>query len=260
MEKFLRSALATLGCDEKQIRLFLACYIGGEAPLSELAKAARLRRSTAYVIVKPLLEKGLLSEDHKTYGKTYSAAEPEVLMRLVAARQRQIGRQHLNLEEHLGELQALHKANQIRPRVRTYQGASGLLNVLRDILTTQGEILLWTNQATEIKLFSSAQHDQFIADRIHNGRRARVLAADNGPGHALRSADAANLRETRILPKGVTFSAETYVYDHKVAVLDYNQDIIGVIIESEQVAAAHRAMFETAWHGLSDQSPELLDK
>lgn len=247
MEKHIRSALESLGCDDKEIRLYIASFTHGSLGLSELTKYARLQRSTAYVVVKALVDRGLMAEDHKAYGKTFSAVEPEVLMRMVAAKQRQIGRQHLALQEHLHELQATYQATSIRPRVKTYQGASGLVSVWRDILTAQGEILIWTNQATESKLFNTVQHDQFIAERRNSGTFARVLTVDNPAGHILQSQDANNLRETRLLPTGINFSAETYVYDNKVATLDYNQDIIGIITESSQVAAAQRAMFEAAW-------------
>ncbi len=250
METILRSALASLGCDDKEIKLFLACYLHGAAPLSELIARTKLPRSTAYLMTKSLLEKGLLVEDHKAYGKNLSAAEPETLMRLVAARQRQMGRQHLALEEHLGELHALHQTSQVRPRVRTFQGTSGLLTVWRDILTAHGEILIWTNQATETRLFSLPQHAQFIRERRANNQPARVLAVQNPAGQTLQKIDADNLRETRLLPDGVDFSAETYVYDHKIAMLDYNQDIIGIIIESTQLSMAQRAMFEATWAGL----------
>lgn len=256
MEQLLRRALAGLGCDDKEIRLYLACYLHGTAPLSELISRTNLRRSTAYLVSKSLVDKGLLVEDHKAYGKSLGAVEPETLMRLVATRQRQMGRQHLALKEHLGELQALYQTSEIRPRVRTFQGPNGLLTVWRDILSASyaSEILIWTNQASEGTFFSPTAHKQFITERRAGGHYARVLAVDNPAGRKLQASDADNLRETRLLPPGVTFSAETYVYDHKTAVLDYNQDIMGVITESEQVATAQRAMFEAAWQAAATLS------
>ena len=247
MEKILRGALIALGCDDKEIKLYLAAYLHGTAPLSDLIVRTRLRRSTAYLVTKSLLDKGLLIEDHKAYGKSLSAAEPEILMRLVANRQRQLGRQRIELEENLGQLQAMHQTSVVRPRVRTFQGANGLLSVWRDILTAQSGLLLWTNQATEVKLFSLAQHNQFIRERCERNLQIRVLAVHNMAGQRLQDTDHELLRSTRLLSPGLEFSAETYLYDHKIAMLDYNQDIIGIIIESEQLSSAQRAMFESSW-------------
>jgi sugar-specific transcriptional regulator TrmB len=250
MEQVLRGALTTLGCDDKEARLFLACFTRGSSTLPDLIKTSRLQRSTAYLVMDSLLQKGLVREDHRVYGKTFTALEPEGLMRKLAAKQRQVGRQHLALEERLGELQAIYERSEVRPHVRTYQGVNGLLGVWRDILTAKSEILIWTNQATESKLFDTAQHNQFISERREAGHYARVLAVRNAAGRKLQLGDRASLRETRLLPQDIEFSAETYLYDHKVAVLDYNQDIIGIITESQQVAEAQRAMFETAWQTL----------
>ena len=247
MEKIIRDALLALGCDDKEIRLFVACYTHGATSLSQLAPLAKLQRSTAYVVMKSLLDKQLVVEDFKAYGKTFVAVPPATLARMVAAKQRQVGRRHVALSENLGELEALYGEADIQPRVKSYQGTNGLLSIWRDILASEGEILIWTNQATESKLFDTAQHSQFIAERKNGNHPARVLTVDNEAGHALRADDAESLRTTKLLPKSVDFSAETYIYGHKVAVLDYNQDIIGVVTESEQFAAAQRAMFETAW-------------
>jgi sugar-specific transcriptional regulator TrmB len=247
MDKHIRNALLVLGCSEKEIRLYLASYKLGSATIGDLAKAARLQRSTAYLIAESLLEKGLLLEDFKHYAKALVAVEPDVLMRMLAAKQRQVGRQNLALHDNLPELQALYRASEIRPRVQTFQGANGLLSVWRDILTAKGAISLWTNQEAETQLFSAEQHEQFIRERISRQLPMRVLAVNNPKGAALIAQDAAWMRQTKLLPPSVSFSAETYLYDHKVAVLDYHKDIIGIIIESEQVAEAQRAMFEMAW-------------
>ena len=106
---------------------------------------------------------------------------------------------------------------------------------------------LWSDQAAEENIFTPLQHKQFIDERVARSLSIRVLAVANRPGQELIAEDDFLLRKTKLLPDEVTFSAETYIYDNKVAILDYNQDIMGVIIKSQQIALAHRAMFETAW-------------
>lgn len=247
MDRILRNSLLALGCDDKQIRLFVAYYIHGTAPLSEVVTQARLPRATGYVVAKELVDKGLLIEDHKAYGKSFTAIPPEALAQMVAAKQRSIGRQHIAISENIGELQTLYSANEVQPKVKTYQGANGLLTVWRDILTAQSNLLLWTDQSAEENIFTPLQHQQFIKERVARSIYIRVLAVANHSGMGLTTDDHSLLRETRLLPTEISFSAETYIYDNKVAILDYNQDIMGVLIESKQIALAQRAMFESAW-------------
>jgi hypothetical protein len=75
----------------------------------------------------------------------------------------------------------------------------------------------------------------------------KVLTVTNTEGQLLLTSDAQSLRSTKLLPKETTFSAETYIYDNKVATLDYKKDIIGIIIESESIASSQKAVFEMMW-------------
>ncbi len=252
MDRHVLNALTELGCSRKEVQFYWANFSLGASTVNEVARTAKLQRSTAYLIAKELLEKGLISEDFRDYGKRLTAVEPAILLRMLRNKKRQLGRRELELENNLAGLEALYQSPELRPRVRTFQGTHGLVSIWKDILTSTGEILIWTNQETESKLFSSDAHDQFIEQRIGQGIRARVLAVRNDRGQSLRMDDESQLRQTRLLPPETVFSAETYIYEGKVATLDYNRDIVGIIIESAQVHAAQKAMFEALWDQLRE--------
>ena len=151
------------------------------------------------------------------------------------------------MEENLGQLQSFYSASEIHPKVRLYEGNSGLVTVWQDILSTKSEILLWTNQQTENQFFDQINHDKFIAERLRKHIPIHVFATDTPQAKLLQKQDSSHLRQTKILPKTIDFSAETYIYDHKIATLDYNRDTIGVIIESEPISSFHRSNFELVW-------------
>ena len=247
MDKTITDSLALLGLDKLAIRFFLAALKLGPAGISEVAKAARLKRSTAYLLCRQLAEKQLILIDHKDYANKVYTVEPEVILRLIAGRQRRLKRQEIELEEALPQIRSLYQTSQIRPKIRVFEGNSGLLQIWQDIFTAKTEILLWTNQQTENHFFDKENHDKFIAGRMSKKIPIRVLATESPESRELMAADSKSLRTTKILPKTTDFSAETYIYDHKIAILDYNKDIIGIIIESVPIAASHRAIFETTW-------------
>jgi sugar-specific transcriptional regulator TrmB len=134
MEKLLKDALSDLGCSDKEIKFFITTYTTGPASITDLAKIAKMERSTAYFIADQLIAKGFLIEDLKRYKKLITTIEPKTLLRILAARQRKIGRHELALQENLPELQALYQASEIRPKLRTYEGKKGLLEIRRDLL------------------------------------------------------------------------------------------------------------------------------
>ncbi len=247
MENLVKDALELLGLSAKERQFFVAAFTLGPATMQEIAKKARLERSTAYLIASQLSEKGMLQENFRNYRRLYSTIEPKTLLRLVYARERRIGRKGLELEEHLSELQSIYAASEIRPKVRVYEGKRGLEQIKIDILTLPQEILLWTNQETETLVFSQEHHRAFIEERIRKNISIRVLAVKNRKGHELLKTDKESLRETKILADSVQFSAETYIYGNKIAILDYKKDIIGIVIESGPIVSSQRAVFEYVW-------------
>ena len=66
----------------------------------------------------------------------------------------------LDLEENLPQLQSQFQSSDIRPKVKVYEGNTGLLQIWQDILSDQGEILLWTNQQTENQVFGDKNHER----------------------------------------------------------------------------------------------------
>lgn len=250
MEKLLQNTLHLLGLSPKEIKFFITCFSIGPATINDIKITAKLERSTAYLIAEELLKHGLIEEDFKEYKKTLRTIEPKDLLRMVAAKQRVLGRTELELREHLGELNSLHQASEIRPKVRVFQGAKGLFTIQEDILNSKTEIFLWTNQETEHQFFTDTYHANFIQIRIKRNIPIRVLAVANTGGRKLMENQKNYLREVKLLPENMIFSPETYIYDNKIAILDYKKDIIGVVIESEPMAASQRAIFEMNWSNL----------
>lgn len=248
MERILVQTLLQLGCNEKQVRFYRASLELGSATLMEIAKKARLQRSTAYIVANEMVALELVLEDHSHYKRTYQVIEPDQLLRKLEAKHRQIGRNVITLRETLPELRAAHQTTTTRPRVRTFESRQGLVAVWKDILSEKQEILLWTNQATESLVFGSENHNQFIEERLRKQISIRVLAVDNAAGRELLMSDHSSLRSTRLLPPAMQFTSETYIYGNKVAVLDIGKDIFGVITENEQNAASQRVMFEYGWN------------
>ncbi|MEK9201327.1 MAG: helix-turn-helix domain-containing protein [Patescibacteria group bacterium] len=247
MDRYLSKTLVLLGCSTPEIRFFLALFDLSLGTIPEIATTAKIRRSTAYTIAKSLQDKELIFEDHTGYAKKFHPIDPSRLLQLLATKQRQIRKQELELEENLPTLLSKYQSSQTRPKVKVFEGNTGLMRVWKDILSTQNEILLWTNQHTENQLFTSINHDRFITERLSKKIPIKVLAVDNPEGRSLLPLDSKSGRKTKILPKQTTFTTEMYIYDQKIAVLDYDKDIIGVIIESKPFSTTQKTIFELTW-------------
>ncbi len=250
MDDVLEKSLNLLELSPEEIKIFRTSYKIGSATIPEIAKTAHIKRSTAYLLIQALLIKQLLVQDQKSYAKKVQTIDPNDLLRLISSKQRKLRRQELELEKALPSLRTFYQASSVRPKIRLFEGNSGLLSIWYDILSTSQEILLWTNQQTENKVFGHSNHEKFIAERIRKHIKIRVLATNTPEAKNLQAADTTSLRQTKLLPISAAFSCETYIYDNKVAMLDYNKDIIGIITESVPFTNFHRSNFELIWSSL----------
>lgn len=250
MDKLLRDTLLLLNLEPKEIKFFESSFFLGPSTIQEITKHAKLERSTAYLIARQLIEKGLIEEDFKHYRKTLVAVSPTKLLTLLKAKTRRLSRQEIELEEKLPELLAATNTSSNIPKVKVYTGNSGLLSIWQDILTIKQEILLWTNQETEHRFFTPENHQKFITDRVNKHIPMKVLAVNNTKGQSLIKTDKQTLRETKLIPESTIFSAETYIYGNKLAIIDYNEDIFVVSIENEQIAVSQKALFLLQWNSL----------
>src|SRR5579859_7976816 len=146
MEKTLSDALDLLGCTPLEIQLFLTAFRLGPSRITDLAAASKIRRSTAYLLTQNLISQGLFLEDNKAYGKKIYPLEPAKLLQMLSRRQKSLRRQEEDFADNLGLLQSAYKSTDLRPKISSFEGRSGLLRVWQDILSATGEILIWTNQ------------------------------------------------------------------------------------------------------------------
>jgi hypothetical protein len=247
VDKTISDSLLLLGLDPLSVKFLIAAYRKAPAGIAEIALAAKIKRSTAYLLSRQLIKDGLLLADQKKYGNKVYPPDPEDLLRRISARQRAFRRQEIELEEKLPEIKSLYQMSALRPRVTLFEGNTGLLQVWKDILSAGSEILLWSNQQTENLFFGQENHEKFITERLGKGISIKVLATDTPEARKLRKEDDNYLRKTKILPASTRFSAETYIYDNKIAQLDYNKDVLGIIIESTPISSFHKANFELVW-------------
>ena len=75
----LQETLKTIGLNQKEASLYLAALNLGTAPMSRLAKQAKLKRSTAYQIFRALEKRGIMGSFKMRSGMQFAAMSPDLL-------------------------------------------------------------------------------------------------------------------------------------------------------------------------------------
>ena len=236
----LQQKIEHAGLDAHEASVYLASLALGEASLSDLARTAKLPRSSCADAILRLRKKELLQFYVKRRRKIYVAADPDMLFgRLQDA--------ETAFREALPELRALGSGNRRRPSVRFCEGREGIQAIFQDILDAKYPARAITEMEWAQRLLSG-EFEEFIARRVLQRLPLKLLTARTPESVRLKTRDAAEYRETRFLPQGYDFETAQWTYGDHVAVFSLSRAYpMGLIIVDERIANTQRMLFDLAW-------------
>jgi sugar-specific transcriptional regulator TrmB len=255
MAKDLIHILQAAGLSSEEAELYIKGLELGSVPASTYAKVTGFNRITTYNMLESMVERGLATSVKRERSKFYEPVSPESLA--VEVRKNADA-----LERSLPELRSLRGAEYRKPHVKFFEGWDGVRRVYEDTLTAKSEILNFANSLA-VRQFWPSYDDEYVAERVRRKIRLRGIAPDDETGRRVHGEDKKKYREIRLVPaKQFDFQNEINIYDHKMAICSFptksEQDIFGVIIESQEVAKAQRQIFELAWNSAGERRRGLF--
>lgn len=239
MNKALTDILQSLGLSDKEAKVFLANTSTGTAAVSEIAKAANQNRVTTYDILEKLKQKGLVSHFTRAKVKYFSAIDPEILLEEYENRTASLRSALPKFKALTGEIN--------HPRIRYFEGLEGIKAIYTDTLTSKTEILNYSNSA-EIRRSWPTYDEDYVQKRAEKKIFLRGLSPQDKAGKIVHAKDKEYYRQLRLIPsEKFNFTNEINIYDDKVAIISFKDELIGMIIESPEIALSQRAIFEMCW-------------
>ena len=246
----IQNTLESIGLNGKEARIYLAALETGSSPVSKIASKAKLNRVTAYDILEKLVKKGLISFFTKNRIKYFTATDPEIMVE-------EFKKRAAELQKALPDLKRLH-GDTIHPRVQYFEGLEGIKSIYADTLKSKTEILNYGN-SQEIRSHWPTYDEDYVKKRAGLKINLRGIAIDDQYGRWVQSRDGENFREIRLVSKDkFNFTNEINIYDDKLAIISFKDELIGMIIESPEIANTQRAIFKMVWEFcISNPQPQM---
>ncbi len=248
MNKLITEKLIEFGLSEKEAKIYLSLLELDSATVFETAKHSDVNRSSAYVVLENLKEKGLvgISDDLKV--RKYLPASPETLLHSARNKAKKQEEIKSNIEAILPELKALHKSNKRRPKVRVFEGETGVKEVYADLFTTPfKEIRTYSNP---FNIFTRTPDFAQWFDAERGKRGIKIFLINPGTQEVLNSykhAKPTKPYEAAVIPeKDFKFSTDLAIYGDRVAFAS-TQDNFGIIIENKEIAETLKNSFDLSW-------------
>lgn len=235
--------LIEYGLSDKEAKTYLALLKLEVATVNEIAQVTGINRSSAYVVLGALKEKGLVNISIDKKIQRYVATTPEALLQVAenkARRQREIKEK---IDAIVPELKALHKDTKKRPKVLVYEGMNGLANAFGDSLSCREKM---------VRVFSAAQNlSEPIINYFHKRNELKIAVkgihpnTDNSKKLIKLSPE---FDDSVLIPKDqYCFSADLAIYDNKIGYMSSGNGGWAIIIESKEMSEIMKSVFDLAF-------------
>ena len=240
----LYNSLLALNFSEKEACVYLALLELGKATVSEIARKAGINRTTGYNILAELAQKGLVSISGKEPKAEYAAESPDKIKQYINDRIKNDQTALKQADRIIPGLKSIHNIKG-RPQVRFYEGREGMKQVYEDTLTSREPIRAYANVEDNKAVMPDYFPDYYFR-RARKNISIRAIFPDNRAARELAEFDKIQIRETALVPEQFSFSPEINIYDNKIMIASWRENL-GIIIESGEIAEAMKKAFELAW-------------
>jgi sugar-specific transcriptional regulator TrmB len=245
----LDKELQKLGLSDKEAKVYLSSLELGPSPVQVIAQKAGVNRATTYVMIESLISRGLMSSFEKGKKRYFTAESPDQLMTLLKKEEAEIETKIKQLEDVIPELKMVFASADEKPKVRFFEGVDGGRVIQEDILNSKFdsmEEILFIDDF--YKIFPP--HEK---DHRHNSARKfkdiplKTIYTSKIYKKLLSGEEWVNHNVRRLPFEKFPYPVDITIYGKKVAIVVCQNKAIGVIIESEEIAKALRAIFNLAW-------------
>jgi sugar-specific transcriptional regulator TrmB len=243
----IKNTLEQLGLTGKRSDIYLACLELGSATIIDIAKKAKVKRTTCYDIVLDLQSDVLISKTLKGKKTLFVAEDPAKMVASLKNKER-------ILAEILPELQSIYNIKGTKPKIRFYEGKEGLKEVYDDTLRYPGEIVGFAGDDV-VKILGTDWANDYLARRVKKGIGYRALLP--GSDTIIKdfvSHNKEQLRQVKLVShKRYPFSIEINLYGKQRIALMSAKEEIALIIEGVEIHNTLKAIFDLIW----DLLPEM---
>lgn len=242
----LAKKLESVGLTEKQAKVYVAALFLGPSAVQRISEQSGVNRATTYVILAELAEMGIVSESSEGKKTVYIAEPPEAIERYLNSIEKEILDRKNELKSAMSELKTVSRIEiSDAPVVRFFKGPEAALAV---------EQYSRRKAPKNEKIYSISDIDEVMKvfpEILEKGPERRKKKNISSKLFYSGSIEVKDDKSSNRLTRKMTEKAkgDLNIYSDRMTILSYKGDeSTGVIIESKEIVAVMRQLFELAWN------------
>lgn len=245
----LLESLVEFGLSEREATTYLALLELEVATVQEIAHATAINRSSMYLVLESLKQRGLVNLSQDVSGQKYIVSPPDRLLEIARSQKQRSFLLRQNIFEAVSELRSMSKKSYYTPQIEIYEGEEGILECFYRNIRENKEKILYLYSSLE-SLVASPIPDDALAKYEQERARLKVAYKAIVVGPTL---DCPYLNEPRSLNQFAyipesnrKYMSDFAIFDNKVHFVSY-EDMTCIVITNDEIAKTIKELFELAW-------------
>ncbi len=246
----LETILSLIGVSGSPQRVLLELMTNGPQTASFLAKKLSLPRPSVYDALHILEEKGFVVSQDENGKSIFSAKHPETILQIIDNSKEKLEKAKTDFSLLIPNL--LNSPKITEPKIEMFSGKEGCQQTMRDILWYKNieTYTLWPMDKM-IDVLTPEFLEWHNKKRVENNISVKSTRkasdkdiSDTYPFLGIRHED---LREVKLLSKGVELSMSYWIYANNVAFVSTEKELYGFIVHSKEFADMMKFNFDLIW-------------
>ena len=221
-------------------------YHNKEAKASEIAKEIKRSRTIVYKEMEVLAKMSMVIKKEKPNQiAVFSAGHPSLLKKLLHEREMQLKEDQRLLDNFLPDIISNYNLTNNRPGIKFFEGVEGLRSIYEEILENKKDFYLIRTAYEPIYNENIAPIvETFIEKRVKMGIKVTaIIPSDiNNPKKDMLWL----MKRFNVNKKMYSAPVEIDIFSDKIAILSFGEELVGIIIESKQIAQSLKQIFMLA--------------
>jgi len=248
--------LVQFGLNEKEAAVYLAALELGSATVQQIAQKAGLKRPTAYVIIRSLIDKGLMSSFYQNKKQRFVAENPDRLHLFLESQKRSMEDKKTELQKFLPQLKSIYNVAEGKPVVRFFEGKKGLLTMSEEFLESGAKeaVMVYSDDLVQ-KVFQPTERTPAKEKRLEKGIKVRSIYTSS----TRELADTETSKKAKVSQGRFPITCDIAIFGNKVRVASLGDKLSGVVIEDKNIAETLKSIFDLAWEAAEKYKDKKKD-
>lgn len=259
MEKLIQY-LEKLGLSDIEIRLYLTLLENGPKKVKELADLAGMKRTTIYLHIDTLIEKGLAAEILFGPNKQVIATKPEQLGHLVEKQYEtavSLKKSFPDILQTIGSIKPKIK-NFEEPTIKYFKGINAVKAIYEEALTS---IEIRSYVKVEEKAVISSDNIVLFKNAFKNNKKLKmweiIYESPSAKNQAIKDLSRECNYFYKFMPSGLKWSItseDILIFDGKVVIINYKEKICSLVLNNVDFYNNSKELFDFVWRMLPNPS------